>query len=83
MKVGDMYAVNAGTYGGMYLVAVEEKEQEYMFVTLPDRVVLNVPVSDINDGIDKDIITHVASLPDGVYAYCKKIYEDRKKDNNF
>lgn len=80
LKVGSMYAVNAGTYGGQYIVVCENQSDKLDFVTLPDKAVMSVTMKDFHEGVEKNIITHVADLPDGVYAYCKDIYEN--KNNN-
>lgn len=71
-----MYAVDAGDYGGSYFVVCDNTDAYVNCVQLPDQSIVNVPVKDFSAGIEQDIVKHVAVLPEGVYAYCKAIYEN-------
>ena len=74
--IGTMYAVDAGDYGGTYFVVCDNTGAHVNCVQLPDKEIVNVPVKDFTAGIEQNIVKHVADLPDGVYAYCKAIYEN-------
>ena len=71
-----MYAVNAGDFGGTYFVVCNNTSTHIDCVQLPEKSIVSVPVEDFKSGINEKIVKHVALLPDGVYAYCKDIYEN-------
>lgn len=71
-----MYAVDAGDYGGSYFIVCENTDTHVNCVQLPEQSVVSVPVSDFKTGVEKNLVNRVATLPDGVYAYCKAIYEN-------
>lgn len=75
-SLGSMYAIDAGQYGGSYFVVCDDSDTHITCVQLPDKEVVQVPVNDFNQGMQNDIVKHVADLPESVYAYCKAIYEN-------
>ena len=73
--LGSMFAINHGDLGGQYIVLCGKSAKDRSFVSLPEKKIIVVPEADFSEGIEKDVITFVASLPDEVYVYCKEIYE--------
>jgi hypothetical protein len=76
-----MYAVDGGDYGGSYFVVCENNNTHIDCVQLPDKNIVRVPLKSFNVGLSGNLLKHVAILPEGVYAYCKEIYEKHKNTN--
>ena len=73
-KIGNVYAVTAGQYLGEFLVYIETKGGHLMFLSLPDMKVRNISESDVESGLDDNILDKVESLPDDVFTVCKAQY---------
>lgn len=72
---GKMYSVEAGDYGGSYIVVVESTDKLNKCLQLPEVKQLDVPVASFKHGIDNKYVNFVAELHDDVYYYCKQVYE--------
>lgn len=78
---GDMYAVVAGDYSGKYIVPMEQDEDLVECLTLPDQSIIQVPVEDYSEGIEKELLDKVAVIEPGVYTYLHGIYTNEKNHN--
>ncbi len=76
VNTGSMYAVAGGDYGGTYFVVCKQTAAYIDCVQLPEKTVVSVPNSSFTTGLTGKLLQHVADLPEGVYAYCKEIYEN-------
>lgn len=70
--LGNIYVVEGGTYGGDYLVLMEEKETSYIFFVLPDKTKREILIDDFDRGIELKILTFLEKLPKQVFKECKK-----------
>ena len=71
----DVYAVTGGDYVGEFLVYMEEINNNFCFMSLPDMKIRIVPKHDVYSGIESDILDKVEKLPRDVYLVCCKQYK--------
>ena len=74
-NVKGMFAVNAGDYGGSYLIVIDEQPDTVCCLRLPEKTRLLVPRSSFESGVTEKVVEFVASIDDSVYNYCKQVYE--------
>jgi hypothetical protein len=79
-QLGNIYAVNAGTYMGEFLVLVEESDQ-YIFLSLPDFHIRHVPREKYQLGIENKILDFREKLPEDVFVQCISKYNELKAGN--
>jgi hypothetical protein len=75
IKQGSMVAVVHGTMKGKFLVLVKKYTDQYHFLSLPDMEVMKIPVTDVDEGLEKKVLDIVEVLPDEVYNLCIAQYE--------
>jgi hypothetical protein len=78
--VGNIYVVDGGTYGGDYLVLMEENALNYTFLILPDKKKRIVTREDFKRGLDNRVVKFLEKLPSFVFKECKKEYDLINKD---
>lgn len=72
--IGNFYVVEGGTYGGDYLVLMEENPLNYIFFVLPDKQRRIITKEDFDRGIENKVVKLIEKLPNYVYEVCKKEY---------
>jgi hypothetical protein len=73
-KVGYVYAVTAGEYLGEFLVYIESRAGNLMFLSLPDMKVRSISEKEVTSGIDNNILDKVEKLPSDVFSVCNAQY---------
>lgn len=73
---GNIYVVEGGTYGGDYLVMMEENALNYNFLVLPDKTRRIIEKEDFERGLQNKIVKLIEKLPNYVFEVCKKEYSD-------
>ena len=77
-NIGHIYAVASGDYMGEFLVLVEEKEDQCVFLSLPDFHIRDVPKEKYKWGIKHKILDFREKLPKDVFMECNKKYNEIK-----
>jgi hypothetical protein len=72
---GNIYVVDAGTYGGEYLVLIEDLVKSYSFLVLPEKQKRVIEVEVFTRGINNKVVTFLEKLPKHVFKVCKTEYE--------
>ena len=72
---GNIYVVQGGTYGGDYLVLVEESILKYNFLVLPDKLKRIIEKEDFERGIKNKVVKLIEKLPNYVFEVCKKEFD--------
>jgi hypothetical protein len=70
-----IYAILKGTYSGQYIVFMEKNNENYNFLTLPDKGLLVVPVKSFDNGIENKIIDFIEKLPVKVFKVVESQYK--------
>lgn len=73
-KQAFVYAITKGTYIGELFVYMEKIKNDYMFLSLPEMKVRNVPQDKFDLGLKIGIIDTVERLPRRIYSVCRKQY---------
>lgn len=73
--IGNFYVVQGGTYGGDYLVLIEETPVSYTFLVLPEKQKRLIPIEDFNRGLENKIVKLLEKLPKYVFEVCKKEFD--------
>ena len=63
-----------GKYLGEFFVYMDKTDKEFVFLSLPDIKVRNVPFDHWYGGFDKNIIDKAGKLSSDVYNVCKAQY---------
>ena len=78
--IGKLYAVHHGDYAGQLFCLVTKTETTNNFLAMPEMKNIEVPNKDFSEGLDKEIIKYVETLPNDVFEVVKAQYE--KNSNN-
>jgi len=73
-RLAYVYAITKGTYLGELFVFMEKIKNEYMYLSLPEMKVRNVPQDKFYLGFKIGIIDTVEKLPRRIYSVCRKQY---------
>ena len=76
-----IYAVTGGKYLGELLVYIEDKANEYEFLSLPNMYNRSIPRDKFEIGITNNIVEVVEKLPSRVYSTCKQQYNKNVVNN--
>jgi hypothetical protein len=79
LKFGKLYAVTAGTYSGQFLFFVEQKNNQYGFLTIPEMKNLWVPREKFDFAIVNKIIEFVEKSPVDVKKVAKAKFSENEK----
>jgi hypothetical protein len=82
LQEGSSYAVLRGDYYGEIFIFIEEKNEEFIFVSIPSMKVRKVAIDKFKIGIREKIIEFVKVVPKDAYsllkAHAKKDINDKK-----
>lgn len=78
VKTRGIFAVSEGSYKGEFFVYINEVNEQYHFLSLPDNNPVAVPIEEFKIGIDKKIIEPLEKLPSNVYEICVAQYNEAK-----
>lgn len=80
-KPRGIYVILKGTLSGQFIVYIEEKNNNYIFLTLPDKNILEVPIDAFKRGIKNSILEYIEKLPRPVYCIVEKEFFNINKGN--
>lgn len=75
-----LYAITGGKYLGELFVFMEKTKENFIFLSLPDMKVREVPHEKFEFGLNNKIVDIVEKLPSDVFSTCKKQYLKNKTD---
>lgn len=73
-----IYAATTGQYLGKFFVYMEERNRVYIFLSMPDMTILEIPVDSFDYGIKCKVIDIVEILPRKVFEVCQAQYRNIK-----
>lgn len=76
---GYSYAVTTGAYVGEMFVFIEEKEEDYKFISIPKNVNRDVPKDKFILGMNEGIVEVVEKLPRKISSLLEKQYRFNQK----
>lgn len=71
----DIVAVRQGYLKGSFLVQVDKKDGNAIFLSLPEKDIHTVKNEDVEEGFKNKILQIVEKLPRCVYNVCKAEYK--------
>lgn len=77
---GSIYVVTGGTYHGEFFVFMENIDNDYSFLSLPDMKVRIVPKNKFSSGVSNKVLQFQEILPINVLDVCKAQYEKEKQN---
>ena len=78
IKPGSIYGINHGRYERAFFVLIEEIEDQYIFLSLPELTIENVPIDEVSNGLEKEILDFIEILPRDVFKICLNQYRKNK-----
>jgi hypothetical protein len=75
LEKGNMYCVLKGTYSGEYFIFLESKNDTHYFLSLPDKIVRQVPTQSFKTGILGGVIDFIERLPKKVLSVIENEYK--------
>lgn len=78
-KRADIYAVLAGGLQGQFLIGVDKNRTDFIFMSIPQFEVVNVPKDEFEFGLIEGIIDYVETMKPKLFKDCKKKYKEIKK----
>ena len=69
-----IYAITGGHYLGELFVFMEKKDNNFIFLSLPDMKIREVPHEKFEFGLKQNIVDVVEKLPSHVFKVCKQQY---------
>ena len=73
-KKRGIYCILGGNYGGEFFVFLEEAENNFTFISLPNKEVRHVPKNSFNMGIKNKLVEYIECLPKRVFKVVEKEY---------
>jgi hypothetical protein len=80
-KQGSIYCVLRGIYSGEYFVFMERIDSNYIFLSIPDKEIRNIPESSFVSGISNGILDFIENLPAPVFNPLQVYYRSINKIN--
>jgi len=76
-EIGNIYVVDAGTYGGDYLVLIESDFEKncFSFIALPEMSKRDIEVEVFERGVAYKVVNFIEKLPQEVFETCKQQYK--------
>jgi hypothetical protein len=74
-KKCDVFAVQTGDFAGQMFNFVEQKGDNYMFISTPDVKIVEVPIEKFDFAKEHEIIEYVERLPRKIFKVIKKQYQ--------
>ena len=72
--IGSIYAVTGGDYLGEFFVLMEQKNDDYIFLSLPDFKIRQVPLKNHQFAIKNNILELQEKLPSDIFNECRTKY---------
>ena len=73
-----IHAVLHGTHKGKFLVYINQVNDEFNFLVLPENETLSINVDEFEKGIQEKIVERIEKLPYNVYQICVAQYNESK-----
>ena len=67
----NLYVVDAGTYGGDYLVLIQKQSNDLTFLVLPEIQKRTIEITVFQRGIDNGVVKFLEKLPKSIFKTCK------------
>jgi hypothetical protein len=77
-KKGHSYAVGAGTYVGEIFIFINEKQEEYEFISIPKNINRYIPKDKFDVGLEYKILDYVGPIEPNVFELLQKQFEFNK-----
>ena len=77
-KKGHSYAVGTGTYVGEIFVFINEKQEEYEFISIPKNINRYIPKDKFDVGLEYNILDYVGPVDTNVFELLQKQFEFNK-----
>lgn len=76
-EAGNIYVVDAGTYGGDYLVLIDTDYSNglFKFLALPDLSKRDILFETFERGVSFKVVNFIEKLPQNIFETCKQQYE--------
>ena len=86
-EISNLYVVDAGVYGGDYLVLMGVDVLKYNFLVLPDMAKRDIEKEIFHNGLKNKVVKFIEKLPSFVFSTCKSQYatinnEDGLRETN-
>ncbi len=81
-KEREIYACHHGDYAGQAFIFINEEELSYNFLRIPDMVNISVPHEDFYNGVHKEILQLIESVPRDVYSIVQAQYNKNENTDN-
>jgi len=81
-KEREIYACHHGDYAGQVFTFINKGEQSYNFIRMPDMVNISVPHADFYNGVDKEILQLIETVPGDVYKVIQSQYNKNENTDN-
>jgi len=81
-KKREIYACHHGDYAGQMFAFINKEEQSYNFLRMPDMKNISVPCKDFYNGVRKEILQLVETVPGDVYRVIQAQYKKNENTDN-
>jgi len=78
----EIYACHHGDYAGQAFVFMDEGELTYNFLRVPDMININVPHEDFYNGVQREILQLMETMPEDVYEVVQAQYNKNEDTDN-
>lgn len=82
VKEKSLYAIHTGDYAGQIFAFISKDEESYNFLAMPGMRNIKVPVKDLTEGLEKEIIVFVETPPDDVFEVIEAQYKKNENTND-
>jgi hypothetical protein len=77
---GDFFVVTGGTYGGEYLLLMEQNEDNLHFFVLPDKKIRIIKEDVLTRGQSNRVVEYIENVPKLIFKECQYEYSLINKD---
>ena len=81
-KKREIYACHHGDYAGQSFVFINEEELSYNFLRIPDMANISIPHEDFYNGVCKEILQLIETMPGDVYKVIQAQYKKNENTDN-
>lgn len=81
-RPGNIYVVDAGYYGGDYIVLIKTDYVNFYCLNLGNMSIQTIELDTFLRGVDYGVVKFLEKLPKDVFKVCKTQYEQINYDTN-
>jgi hypothetical protein len=74
-KKGLLYAVEGGDFLGEFFLFFDKKNNDYLFLSLPEMFVRKVPKEAFQRGVTNKILVPYKKIPSAIFKICQMQYK--------